>query len=174
MLPKICICMAFLLFLALSTSAGAAQSGRITSQVNFRESASRTARVINVLAPGTEVSILREDPGGWYLVIHQGRPGFVQKSYLNLEHHQNSATRFDSMGSHLAMPVGMILVSIGVILMVYVLAPFLLTTALFLVGSLIAVVVLDLGFQLGALYSLFSVSLGLVIAMLFLTRKRTS
>ena len=68
----------------------------------------------------------------------------------------------------------MILMSIGVIAIVYVLAPFLLRTTFALAGSLLAVVVLDLGFQLGVLYSLFSVSLGLVIAILFLTRKRAT
>jgi len=70
--------------------------------------------------------------------------------------------------------IGMILMSIGVIAIVYVLAPFLLRTTFVLAGSLLAVVVLDLGFQLGVLYSLFSVSLGLVIAMLFLTRRKAA
>jgi hypothetical protein len=74
----------------------------------------------------------------------------------------------------MSMPAGMLLVSIGLISIVYVLAPFLLRTAVALVGSLMAVVILDLGFQLGVLYSLFSVSLGLVIAMLFLTRKKAA
>jgi hypothetical protein len=75
---------------------------------------------------------------------------------------------------HLNTQVGMILMSIGALAIVYVLAPFLLRTAVVLVGCLVAVVVLDLGFQLGVLYSLFSVSLGLVIAILFLTRKRAA
>jgi len=57
---------------------------------------------------------------------------------------------------------------------VYVLAPFLLTTAIVLVGSLITVVVLDLFFQLGALYSLFCVSLGLLCVILWLARKTKS
>lgn len=163
-----------ILFWVASPSADAAQLGRTTSQVNFREGPNRSARVINVLAPGTEVSILRENPGGWYLVNHQGRPGFVHKSYVDLEQHRNSATRFDSMSAHMAMPAGMILVSIGAILMAYVWAPFLLRTAFILAISLMTVVILDLGFQLGVLYSLFSVSLGLVIAMLFLTRKKAT
>src|SRR5437867_1748864 len=122
------ICLSVLFWVA-SPSADAAQLGRITSQVNFRESASRSARVINVLAPGTEVSILGEDPGGWYLTIHQGRPGFVHKSYINLEHHQASAERVGSMRRHVAMTAGMTLISVGVIAMVYVLGPSLLTTA---------------------------------------------
>ena len=165
------ICL-LVLFWVASSSADAAQLGRITSEVNFRESANRSSRVINVLAPGTEVSILGEDPGGWYLTIYQGRPGFVHKSYVNLEHHQGSGERVGSIRRHAAMTTGMILISVGVISMVYVLAPFLLTTALFLAGSLMSVVVLDLGFQLGLLYSLFSVLLGLVIAMLFLSRQK--
>src|SRR5215471_16373437 len=131
MLEKICI--AFLLFLALPTSADAAQFGRITSQVNFREGPSRSARVINVLAPGTEVAILREYPGGWYLVVHQGRPGFVHKNYVDLQRKENSAREGDLINSHLARPGGMILASVGVILMAYVWAPFLLTTASVLV-----------------------------------------
>jgi hypothetical protein len=165
------ICL-LVVFWVASPFADAAQLGRITSQVNFRESASRSARVIDVLAPGTEISILGEDPAGWYLTIHQGRPGFVHKSYVNLEHHQAAGERVGSIRRHAAMTAGMILISVGVIAMVYVLGPFLLTTVLFLAGSLIAVVILDLGFQLGLLYSLFSVSLGLVITMLFLTRKK--
>ena len=75
---------------------------------------------------------------------------------------------------HLNTQAGMILMSIGVIAIVYVLAPFLLRTAFILAISLMTVVILDLGFQLGVLYSLFSVSLGLVIAMLFLTRKKAT
>ena len=96
----------------------------------------------------------------------------MHKNYVNLEGQQNSASRFDSMSGHLAMTAGIILVSIGVIAMVYVLAPFLLTTAVVLAGSLIAVVVLDLAFQLGAaLFLVFSFAWP-VIATLFLTRKR--
>ena len=71
----------------------------------------------------------------------------------------------------LTTQVGMILMSIGVIAIVYVLAPLLIRTAFVLAASLIAVVVLDLGFRLGVLYSLFSVALGLVIATLLLARK---
>jgi len=167
------ICIAFLLFLALPISAEATQFGRTTSQVNLRAGPSRTSRIIGVLAQETEVAILREDPGGWYLVIYQGRPGFVHKGYVELQH-QNPARRFEWKSSHLAKPAGVILVSLGVILIVYVLAPFLLTTAIVLAGSLITVVVLDLYFQLGALYSLFSVSLGLLLAVLFLARKNRS
>ena len=165
------ICIAFLLFLALPTSADAAQFGRITSQVNFREGPSRSARVISVLPPGTEVAILREDPGGWYQVMHHGRTGFVHKSYVDLKRIENSSRQFDLISGHLAKPAGMILVSLGVILVVYVLAPFLLTTAIVLVGSLITVVVLDLFFQLDALYSLFSVSLGLLCVILWAGEK---
>src|SRR5215471_6423041 len=113
MLEKICI--AFLLFLALPTSADAAQSGRITSQVNFREGPTRSARVISVLPLGTEVAILREDPGGWYQVMHHGRTGFVHKSYVDLKRIENISRRFDLISGHLAKPVGIILVSLGVI-----------------------------------------------------------
>src|SRR5215471_16359453 len=168
MLEKICI--AFLLFLALPTSADAAQFGRITSQVNFREGPSRSARVINVLSPGTEVAILREDPGGWYQVMHYGRTGFIHKSYVDLQPLQNPPSRFD--WQKLARPAGIILASVGLILMAYVCAPFLLTTAIVLVGSLITVVLFDLCFELGALYSLFSVSLGLLCVILWLARKK--
>jgi hypothetical protein len=70
--------------------------------------------------------------------------------------------------------VGMIFMSIGLVTIVYVLAPLLLRTAFLLAGSLIAVVVLDLAFRLGVLYSLFSVALGLVIVTVFLTRKNSA
>ena len=67
--------------------------------------------------------------------------------------------------------MGMVLVSIGVVAIVFVLAPLLLRTAFVLAGSLIAVVVLDLSFRLGVLYSMFSIAIGLLIATLFLIRK---
>jgi len=67
--------------------------------------------------------------------------------------------------------VGLIFMSIGLIAIVYVLAPLLLRTAFVLAGSLIAVVVLDLAFRLGVLYSLFSVACGLLIATMLLSRK---
>jgi hypothetical protein len=67
--------------------------------------------------------------------------------------------------------VGMIFMSIGLVAIVSVLAPLLLRTAFLLAGSLIAVVVLDLAFRLGVLYSLFSVAFGLLIATLLLSRK---
>jgi hypothetical protein len=73
---------------------------------------------------------------------------------------------------HLTTQVGMILMSIGVLAIVYVLAPLFLRTAFVLAGSLIAVVVLDLAFRLGVLYSMFSVCLGLIIVTLFLARKK--
>jgi len=168
------ICVAFLLFLALATPADAAQLGRTTSQVNFREGPNRSARVISVLSPGTEVAILREDSGSWYQVTHHGRTGFVHKSYVDLQQLQNPPSRFDWKKNNLVRPVGIILASVGVVLMAYVWAPFLLTTASVLVGSLITVVVLDLCFQLGALYSLFSVSLGLLCVILWLVRKKKS
>jgi len=162
----------FLLLLISVASSEAGQVGRITAHVNFREGPSRSARVINVLSPGTEVAILKEDPRGWYLVVHQGRSGFVHKSYVDLKRIENTSRRFDLISGRLAKPAGMILVSLGVILMVYVLAPFLLTTAIVLVISLITIVVLDLSFQLGVLYSLFSVSLGLLIVILWLARTK--
>src|SRR5215831_1809035 len=161
-----------LVLLTSVASSEAGQAGRITGQVNLREGPSRSARVINVLSPGTEVAILREDPDGWYQVMHHGCTGFVHKSYVDLKRIENSSRQFDLISGHLAKPAGMILVSLGVILVVYVLAPFLLTTASVLVGSLITVVVLDLCFQLGALYSVFSVSLGLLLVVLFLARKK--
>src|SRR5262249_30851830 len=109
---------------------------------------------------------------GWYQVMHHGCTGFVHKSYVDLKRIENSSRQFDLISGHLAKPTGMILVSLGVILAVYVFAPFLLTTALVFVGFLITVVVLDLFFQLGALYSLFSVSLGLLCVILWLARKK--
>ena len=75
---------------------------------------------------------------------------------------------------HLTTQAGMILMSIGVMAIVYVLAPRLLRTAFVLTGSLIAVVVLDLAFRLGVLYSLFSAALGLVVATVFLARKNSA
>src|SRR5215468_8871791 len=114
------ICLLLLISIA---AAEAGEVGRITSQVNFREGPSRSARVINVLSPGTEVAILREDPGGWYQVMHYGRTGFIHKSYVDLQPLQNPPSRFD--WQKLARPAGIILASVGLILMAYVCAPFL-------------------------------------------------
>ena len=75
---------------------------------------------------------------------------------------------------HLTTQVGMILMSLGVMAIVYVLAPRLLRTVLVLTASLIAIVVLDLAFRLGVLYSLFSVALTLVIVTVFLARKNSA
>lgn len=72
---------------------------------------------------------------------------------------------------HLTTQMGMVLVSIGVVAIVYVLAPLLFRTAFVLAGSLIAVVVLDLSFRLGVLYSMFSIALGLLIVSLFFAKK---
>ena len=70
--------------------------------------------------------------------------------------------------------IGMIFMSIGFVAIVYVLAPRLLRTVFVLTASLIAIVVLDLAFRLGVLYSLFSVALALVIVTVFLTRKNSA
>src|SRR5262245_19320583 len=94
-MPLAVIKITCLLLLFSFASAEAGEVGRITNQVNFREGPSRLARVINVLWPGTEVVILREDPGGWYQVMHHGRTGFVHKSYVDLQPLRNPPSRFD-------------------------------------------------------------------------------
>src|SRR5215813_481647 len=100
------ICLLLLISIA---AAEAGEVGRIISQVNFREGPSRSTRVINVLSPGTEVAIFREDPGGWYQVMHHGRTGFVHKSYVDLQPLQNPLSRFDWKKNAWVRPVGIIL-----------------------------------------------------------------
>src|SRR5262249_42282949 len=118
-----------LLLLIWVPSSEAGEVGRIIRQVNFREGPTRTARIIDVLSPGTEVAILREDPGSWYQVMHHGRPGFVHKSYIDLQPLQNPPSRFDWKKNALVRSAGIILASVGLVLMAYVCAPFLLITA---------------------------------------------
>src|SRR5262249_55621464 len=92
--------------------------------------------------------------------------------YVDLKRIENSSRQFDLISGHLAKPTGMILVSLGVILAVYVLAPFFLTNAIFFVGSLVTGVGFGLFFLFGALYSFFFVSLGLLCVILWLARKK--
>jgi hypothetical protein len=74
--------------------------------------------------------------------------------------------------SHQVASAGIILAGIGVVLLGSVLAPDLLATALTVVLALASVVVLDLLFQLGVLYSFFCVVFGVFGLFLFFKRKK--
>jgi uncharacterized protein YraI len=163
------------LLLLISFYAGgieAAQVGRITSEVNFRKGPDRSAPAIERLPAGAEVDVIKLDPAGWYFITYRGRPGFVHKNYITLDQHQNSDQRSEPRRRQLAMPAGIILAGVGIILMACVLAPDLLLTAAALVFALVSVVVLDLLFQLILLYSLFYVSFGVFGLLLFFKRKK--
>jgi hypothetical protein len=74
----------FLLFWNGSAFTEENQHGRITREVNFREGPNRSARRVGILAPGTDVLVLRRLPVGWYSIIHQGKPGFVHQDSVKL------------------------------------------------------------------------------------------
>src|SRR5437867_6070857 len=111
------ICIAFLLFLALFSSANATQLSRTTGEVNFREGPSLSAPVIQILPAGSEVQVLSERRPGWYLVVYRGRPGFVHKNYIKLPEDQRPNRRPPSMHRQLAMPAGMLVAGVGIVLM---------------------------------------------------------
>jgi hypothetical protein len=158
--------------LLISVSAEAAQLGHITSQVNFRERPSRSADAIGVLSAGSEIRVLKEAAGNWYQIIHAGRSGFVHKSYVRLDQHQNSRGRSEAKRQPTPILLGIILAAIGIILMASVLAPDLLLRAATLGVAFVSVVVFDLFFQLGLLYSLFLVSFGLLALVIFFKRRK--
>ena len=90
MMKIICL---LLLIVVFPAAAGAAQLGRITSEVNFRKGPDRSAPAIGRLAAGAEVEVIKLDPSGWYFITYRGRPGFVHKNYIALDQYQNSDQR---------------------------------------------------------------------------------
>jgi len=161
-----------LLISVASTACDAAQLGRVTAEVNFREGPNRSTHSLKRLPAGTEVQVLREGPGDWYQVMHEEQSGFVHKNYIKLYQDQNSDSRLEPKRRQLAMPGGIMVAGIGIILMASVLAPDLLLTAIALLVSLLAVVVFDFWFQLGLVYSLFSISFGVLALGIFFRRKK--
>jgi uncharacterized protein YraI len=164
------ICFLILVSAGLA-DAEAGQLGRTTGEVNLRKGPDRSAPLVGRLPAGTEVEVIKLDPAGWYFITYKGRPGFVHKTYITLNQHQNSDQRLEPRRRQFAMPAGIILAGVGIILMASVLAPDLLLTAAALVFALVSVVVLDLLFQLGVLYSLFCVSFG-VFGLFLFSRER--
>lgn len=140
--------------------AEAAQLGRITGKVNFREGPSRSTARIGLLPAGAEVEVVKRDTNGWYLVVHRGQRGFVHPNYIAVKTAPQVRTR-----------TGIILIVIGAMLIALYFFPALPRIATFLVFSFSGVLLLDAGFRFGVLYSLFLVSLGLLLVLLFLTRK---
>jgi hypothetical protein len=150
--------------LLISVRAEAAQLGRITVEVNFREGPNLSSRVFKRLPAGTEVQIVKEDQTGWYLVSHRGQRGFVHPRYIKLVQTQ----RFGKSRER----IGMVLIFIGSILVAFYVFPMFPKLALLQLGSLAAVILGDLLFQLGMLYSAFSASVGLSMLLSFFVRKK--
>src|SRR6266540_1553510 len=71
-----------LLMLILPAATDAAQLGRITEEVNFREAPSRSAPRIGRLAAGAEVEVIMREPDGWYFIVYRGQRGYVHESYV--------------------------------------------------------------------------------------------
>ena len=164
------ICL-LVVILALPVLAHAAQRGRITHDVNFREGPNRSTRRIDVLKTGSEVEIVRRDPTGWYSIRYHGQTGFVHKAYVKPAPSGNSATPPNPETSNLLILAAMIFAGLGIIVVVARLAPFALKIASILGGSLIMVGAFNLGFQLDMLYTLTSVAFALLLLVLILTRK---
>jgi len=158
------------LLLFLSVSVEAAQLGRITSEVNFRKAPDTSASVIGRLPEGAEVRVIRAASADWYEISHAGRLGFVHKNYVRLDPRQNS--RRVETKNRPAWILGMVLAASGIILMASVLAPDLLLHATILGLGFGLVVVFDLLFQLGLLYSLFFVSFAVLALVIFFKRKK--
>jgi SH3 domain-containing protein len=164
---------AFLIF----SSAEAAQLGRTTRDVNLRIDPSTSKLLIGRLKAGTEVEIIetqRPLPPGWYFVnVKPGRqPGYVHKNYVKLDEDQRADHWPPSKHGKFAARAGIILAGVGILLMASVLAPDFLAIVTALDVAMVAVVVFDLWFQLGMLYSLFSVSVGTFALFLLLKRKQ--
>jgi hypothetical protein len=149
-----------LLISVLVTPAEAAQFGRITGDVNFREGPNRSTARIGRLAAGTEVEVIERESNGWYSIVHEGRKGFVHPQYIVVE-----------TASKAPKQIGVILMILGATLVALYFVPILPRLALILIVSVLAIILLDFGFSLGVLYSLISVSLALLGVLLFLKSK---
>jgi uncharacterized protein YgiM (DUF1202 family) len=143
--------------------AEAAQLGRITGEVNFREGPSRSTARIGRLATGTEVEVIKRESNGWYSIVHEGRKGFVHPNYVIVETGSKARKRF-----------GLIVMILGATLVALYFVPILPRLALILIVSVLAIILLDFGFSLGVLYSLTFVSLALLGILLFLKSKEKS
>src|SRR2546425_12277162 len=112
------VCLLLLVSVA-SASADAAQPGRITAEVNFREGPSRSAPIIGRLKAGAQVQVIKRNPAGWYFVMHQQRPGFIHVRYVKLEEENpNPIKQFVIAERHFLIPAGLIL---GVALALWIL-----------------------------------------------------
>jgi hypothetical protein len=165
----------FIVFLLLiSINANAAQPGRITSEVNFRKGPSTSEPVISRLRADEEVEVIKLNPSGWYFVTYRGRPGFIHKNYLKIDQQKHSNAAMEPRRHQLAKRAGMILAGLGILLMASVLVPELPPTATALCAAMVTVVVFDLWFQLGMLYSFFFASLGALLIFLLFRRSKNS
>jgi uncharacterized protein YgiM (DUF1202 family) len=172
---------ALLLFLALAPSVYGSEIGRITDDVKFREGPSRSWPIIEILATGTEVQIFKRLPNGWYLIAHRDKRGFVHGDYLEAERAANLSKVLGQIGrAALRKEVGIVAAIIFTVIFLWPLRRcegfkiFRLTLTL-LVACAILIILTDVAFRLGFLYSFIFVSLALVIVSLrLLSQKRTA
>jgi hypothetical protein len=148
------------LMLILPAAADAAQLGRITEEVNFRDGPSRSAPRIGRLAAGVEVEVIKREPAGWYFIVYRGHRGYVHQNYIAVKAAPTVRTR-----------LGFILILAGGVLIALYFFPIAPRVATFLLLSFAGVLLLDAGFHFGMLYSLFFISLGLLLVLVFLSRK---
>jgi uncharacterized protein YgiM (DUF1202 family) len=157
MIKIICLLLLFSNFAAL---AEAVQLGRITAEVNFREGPGRLTPRIGRIAAGAEVEIVNREQNGWHRVVYRGQRGFVHPNYIAVETGSKTKKRF-----------GVSLIILGAVLVTLYFVPILSRVTLLLIVSFSAILLLDVAFSLGVLYSLFFVSLGLLLVLGFVTQK---
>jgi hypothetical protein len=150
-----------LLMLILPAATDAAQLGRITEEVNFREGPSRSAPRLGRLTAGAEVEVIKREPAGWYFIVYKGQRGYVHENYIAVKAAATVRTR-----------LGFILILGGGVLIALYFFPIAPRLAAFLLLSFAGVLLLDAGFHFGMLYSLFSISLGLLLALILIRKEK--
>jgi hypothetical protein len=112
----------------------------------------------------TKVYVAKRFPEGWYLDANQDQRGRVHQDHVALREAQaapNARAR-----------AGFILIVIGAVLMAQYFVPMLPKLAALLILFSSAVVLLDIAFRLGVLYSVLLVTFALLLTMSFLRRKK--
>lgn len=86
MLVSICALISFFIFCAGSTYAEATKKASVTaSALNMRKSPDYSAKVLQTLPKGSQLSILDESKSSWYKVAHGDTVGWVYRDYVTVK-----------------------------------------------------------------------------------------